>query len=177
MTAVVSALDAHSLQGIVGLRYAPQDLVQSDLPGKEMYMIETDPQYLADRYMAQWTVPDAAERRAAIELLWAEDGTHILQPPAEIREIAAELGFDHTTLEAQGHDAIELRVARSYERFVEMKGFTFRPRANAVRLHGVVKFGWETVSTATGDVVGGGLEILVLDDDGRIKADYMFPGA
>ncbi|KAK1185018.1 hypothetical protein B7755_047200 [Streptomyces sp. NBS 14/10] len=140
-------------------------------------MIEIDPQHLADRYMAQWTVPDAAGRRAAIERLWAEDGTHILQPPAEIREIAAELGFDHTTLEAQGYDAIETRVARSYERFVEKKGFTFRARADAVRLHGLVKFGWEAVSAETDDVVGGGLEILVLDHDGRIKADYMFPGA
>ncbi|GAA2326422.1 hypothetical protein OKJ48_29350 [Streptomyces kunmingensis] len=140
-------------------------------------MIEIDPQHLAHRYMAQWTVPGAAERRAAIEQLWSEDATHILQPPAEIREIAAELGFGHTTLEAQGYDAIETRVARSYERFVETGGFTFRARADAVRLHGVVKFSWETVSTETGDAVGGGLEILLLDDDGRIKADYMFPGA
>ncbi|MEU9340901.1 hypothetical protein AB0D74_06765 [Streptomyces sp. NPDC048278] len=140
-------------------------------------MIEIDAQRLADRYLAQWIVPDAAERRAAIERLWAEDATHVLRPPAEIREIAAGLGFDHTTLEAQGYDAIETRVARSYERFVEKMGFTFRSRADAVRLNGVVRFGWETVSTETGDVVGGGLEILVLDDDGRIKADYMFPGA
>lgn len=140
-------------------------------------MIEISPQDLADRYITQWTEPDAAERRAAIERLWAEDGTHILQPPVEIREIAAKLGFDHTTLEAQGYDAIEIRVARSYEQFVEKGGFTFRSRAGAVRLHGVVKFSWETVSVDTGDVAGGGLEILVLDDDGRIKADYMFPGA
>jgi len=140
-------------------------------------MIEIDPQHLADRYIAQWTVPDAAERRAAIERLWAEDGTHILQPPAEIRETAAKLGFDHTTLEARGYDAIETRVARSYEQFIEKQGFTFRPRAEAVRLHSVVKFNWETVSVETGDVVGGGLEILVLDDEGRIKTDYMFPGA
>nr|WSW66285.1 hypothetical protein OG461_08855 [Streptomyces sp. NBC_00995] len=140
-------------------------------------MIEIDPQHLADRYMTQWTLSDAAARRAAIERLWAEDGTHILHPPAEIREIAAELGFAGTTLEAQGYDAIEARVARSHERFVEKKGFTFRARTNAVRLHGVVKFGWETVSAETEDVVGGGLEFLVLDDDGRIRADYMFPGA
>ncbi|MEU9448508.1 hypothetical protein [Streptomyces sp. NPDC048277] len=140
-------------------------------------MIEIDAQCLADRYLAQWTVPDAAGRRAAIERLWAEDATHVLQPPAAIREIAAELGFDHTTLEAQGYDAIETRVTRSYERFVEKMGFTFRPRGDAVRLNGVVRFGWDTVSAGTGDVVGGGLEVLVLDDDGRIKTDYMFPGA
>ncbi|MEV0522053.1 hypothetical protein AB0I66_01405 [Streptomyces sp. NPDC050439] len=140
-------------------------------------MTEIDPQYLADRYMTQWTLSDAAERRAAIERLWAEDGTHILHPPAEIRDIAAELGFEHTTLEARGYDAIEARVARSHERFVEKKGLIFRSRPDAVRLDGVVKFRWETVSAENDDVVGGGLEVLVLDDDGRIKTDYMFPGA
>ncbi|WP_019056306.1 hypothetical protein [Streptomyces prunicolor] len=140
-------------------------------------MIEIDPQQLANRYMAQWNVPDATERRAAIERLWAEDGTHILHPPAEIRDTAAELGFDHPTLEAQGYDAIETRVARSHERFVEKQGFAFRARPGAIRLHDVVRIGWEAVSTATGDVVGGGSDLLVLDDDGRIKTDYMFPGS
>jgi hypothetical protein len=140
-------------------------------------MLDINPQDLADRYIAQWTEPDAARRRAAIEGLWAQDGRHVLQPPVEIREIAAAVGFDHSTLEAQGYDAIETRVARSYARFVEKEGFTFRSRADAVRLDGVVKFGWETVSVETGEVAGGGLEVLVLDDDGRIKTDYMFPGA
>ncbi|MGW6023435.1 hypothetical protein [Streptomyces sp. NPDC055099] len=140
-------------------------------------MTEIDPQYLADRYITQWTLSDAAERRAVIERLWAEDGTHILHPPAEIREIAAELGFDNTTLVAQGYDAIEARVARSHERFVEKQGLIFRSRNDAVRLQDVVKFRWETVSAENDDVVGGGLEVLVLDDDGRIKTDYMFPGA
>ena len=140
-------------------------------------MIEIDAQDLAARYIAQWTVPDATERRAAIERLWAEDGRHILQPPLELREIAAGIGFDHPTLEAQGYDAIEIRVARSYQRFVAKEEFTFRPRADAVRLHDVVKFGWDTVAVETGGVVGGGLEILVLDEHGRITRDYMFPGA
>ncbi|MEU6549077.1 hypothetical protein ABZ915_02155 [Streptomyces sp. NPDC046915] len=140
-------------------------------------MIDIDPQHLADRYTAQWNLTEATERRAAIERLWAQDGTHILQPPEEMRRIAAELGFDHTALEAQGYDAIETRVTRSYERFVEKEGFTFRACAGAVRLHGVVRFGWEAVSAETGEVVGGGSEILVLDETGRIKADYMFPGA
>ncbi|WP_393063137.1 hypothetical protein [Streptomyces sp. LN549] len=140
-------------------------------------MSETDPQDLANRYIAQWVVPDAAERRAAIEQLWAEDGTHFLQPPVEIREIAAGIGFDRTTLQAQGYDAFETRVARSHEKFVKEAGLTFRSRADAVRLHDLVKFSWETVSAGTGEVVGGGLEILVLDEDGRIRADYMFPGA
>jgi hypothetical protein len=32
------------------------------------------------------------------------------------------------------------------------------------------------VNAETGEVLGGGLEILVLDDAGRIRADYRFPG-
>jgi len=138
-------------------------------------MIKVEPQDLADRYVAQWTTPDAALRRAAIERLWAEDGTHMVRPPAEMREVAAGLGFEHPVFEARGHDAIEIRVARSYERFVEKAGLTFRSRTGAMRLHDVVRIHWETVSVGTGDVVGWGLEIVVLDDDGRIKADYMFP--
>ncbi|WP_326673971.1 hypothetical protein [Streptomyces sp. NBC_01257] len=140
-------------------------------------MTESDPQDLADRYIALWVVPDAGERRAAIKQLWAEGGTHFLQPPVEMRETAAGLGFDRTALTAQGVDAFETRVARSHEQFVKEAGLTFRSRGDAVRLHDIVKFSWETVSTGTGDVVGGGLEILVLDDHDRITADYMFPGA
>ncbi|WP_326655843.1 hypothetical protein [Streptomyces sp. NBC_00385] len=140
-------------------------------------MTETDPQDLANRYIALWVVPDAAGRRAAIEQLWAEDGIHFLQPPVEMREVAAGLGFDRSTLQAQGFDAFETRVARSHEQFVKEAGLNFRSGNDAMRLHDMVKFSWETVSTGTGEVVGGGLEILVLDEHGRIKADYMFPGA
>ena len=41
----------------------------------------------------------------------------------------------------------------------------------------MVEFRGEAVSTEAGDVVAGGPEILVLDDDGRITAGYLFPGA
>lgn len=140
-------------------------------------MTETDPQDLANRSIAPWVMQDAAERRAAIEQLWAEGGTYYLQPPVEVREIAAGLGFDRTTLQVQGFDAFEVRVARGHEEFVGGEGFTFRSRADAVRLYDMVKFSWEMVSTGTGEVAGGGLEILLLDEHGRIKADYMFPRA
>ncbi|MFF2043821.1 hypothetical protein ACFVVX_25710 [Kitasatospora sp. NPDC058170] len=139
--------------------------------------VETDPRDLAARYVALWTEPDQGLRRKAIEQLWAADGAHILQPPAEIREAAAGLGFENATLEARGHDALELRVARSYQEFVAGGEYTFRPAGDAVRLRDVVTFGWEMAPAAGGEAVGGGLEVLVLDGDGRIRSDYMFPGA
>jgi hypothetical protein len=45
-----------------------------------------------------------------------------------------------------------------------------------VRLREVVKFGWDTVSAKDGAVVGGGVDVLVLGDDGRVSTDYMFLG-
>lgn len=140
-------------------------------------MTDINPQDLAGRCIALWTEPDAALRRKAIQHLWAEDGAHILQPPAEIREAAAALGFDSTILEASGHGALEARVTRSYERFIAPGQYTFRPRDDAVCLRNVVKFTWETVPADGGEAVSGGLEVLVLDEDGRSRTDYMFPGA
>lgn len=78
-------------------------------------------------------------------------------------------------LEATGYDELEARVARSYEEFVAGGDYVFRPRDNAVRLKDLVKFSWEMVATANGEVVGEGLEILLVSADNRIVADYQFP--
>lgn len=140
-------------------------------------MINVDAQELALRYIAMWNEPDSELRRKAIQGLWAEGGTHILQPPQEMRQAAARLGFDEATLQTEGYDALEVRVTRAYQEFVAPGQFIFRPRDNAERLRNIVKFSWEMVPTAGGDRVGGGLEVLVLDGDGRIKSDYQFIGA
>ena len=44
---------------------------------------------LAERYVALWNEPDPDRRRRMIAELWTADGLHILQPPEEIREVAA----------------------------------------------------------------------------------------
>ncbi len=137
-------------------------------------MTRIDPGALADRYVSVWTEPDAERRRKAIEELWAEDGTQMLQPPEEIQQAAVSLGFATATLEARGHDALEIRVTRSYEEFIAPGEFTFRSRGNADHLDNVVKFRWEMVPSGGGEAVGGGLEILILDQDGRIRIDYQF---
>ena len=132
------------------------------------------PRELVRRYVAAWNEPDAGRRRRAIEVLWAEDGAHVLQPPREIGQAAAALGFPGATLQARGHDELEARVARSYEEFVAPGKFSFRARDNAGRLGDVVKFNWEMISTDDGEVAAVGLEIFLLGADGRISADYQF---
>ncbi|MDP9844446.1 hypothetical protein [Streptosporangium lutulentum] len=128
---------------------------------------------LVDRYVAVWNEPDAELRRKAVAALWTEDGVQILQPPREIREAAIALGLT-SILEARGHEALDVRVTRSYEKFVAPGEFVFRPRDNADRLADVVKFNWEMVPTGGGEPAGVGLEILVLDEGGRIRTDYQF---
>ncbi|MEV0306579.1 hypothetical protein [Nonomuraea fuscirosea] len=125
------------------------------------------------RYVAVWNEPDAGLRRKAVAELWTEDGVQLLQPPQDIREAAAALGVT-PILEARGHEALEARVTRSYEKFVAPGEFFFRPRDNADRLADIVKFTWEMVPTDGGEPVGAGLEILVLGADGRIRTDYQF---
>jgi hypothetical protein len=129
---------------------------------------------LAEKYVALWNEPDADRRRRMIAELWTEDGTHILQPPQEIRAIAAQPGIGLTAiLEARGYEEIEARVESAYEHWVGSEELSFRGRADAERLGDVVKFHWEAVAK-DGEAFAVGLNFLVLAADGRIERDYTF---
>jgi hypothetical protein len=129
---------------------------------------------LAEKYLALWNQPDAEQRRQAIAELWTEDGRHILQPPEEIRAIAARPGLGLTAiLEARGYEEIEARAASAYEHWVGSEGLSFRGRDDADRLGDVVKLHWEAVAK-DGTVFAVGLSFLVLAADGRIERDYTF---
>src|SRR5262245_35155125 len=134
----------------------------------------TNPNNHADRYVSLWNEPDRGRRAHLIAELWTEDGAQILQPPEEIREIAARPGIGMSaTLEARGHAALDARTTSAYDEWVDRQGLHFRRRDNVDRVADVVKFNWEAVS-ADGEVAGVGLTILVLAPDGRIRLDYQF---
>ncbi|OXM64940.1 MULTISPECIES: hypothetical protein [Amycolatopsis] len=126
---------------------------------------------LVERYVTLWNETDASARRKAIELLWPEDGVHLLQPPREMRDRATALGFADAVLAARGYAAIEERVRRGHEEFLAPAGVTLRARGNTDRLGDVVKFGWELVDGG-GQVRSTGLEVLTLAADGRIAVDH-----
>src|SRR5918992_5824638 len=129
---------------------------------------------LAAKYVALWNEPDAGRRRGMIAKLWAEDGRHILQPPQEIRVIAAQPGIAMTAiLQAQGYEEIEARAASAYEHWVGSEGLSFRGRDDADRLGDVVKLHWEAVGK-DGTVFAVGLSFLILAADCRIERDYTF---
>jgi hypothetical protein len=129
---------------------------------------------LAQKYLALWNEPDAGRRRRLIAELWREDARHILQPPQEIRAIAAQPGIAIAAiLEARGYQEIEARAASAYEHWVGSEGLTFRGRDDAERLADVVKFHWEAVAS-DGETFAVGLVFLVLAANGRIERDYTF---
>ena len=129
---------------------------------------------LADRYHALWNEADPERRRQMIPELYAEDGTQLLQPPEEMRAIAASAGIGMAaTLEARGHAELEARAATSYDQWVGSAGLSFKRRDDVYRLDDVVKFHWDALSP-DGEVAAVGLVFLVLGADGRIRRDYVF---
>jgi hypothetical protein len=129
---------------------------------------------LAERYVALWNESDSDRRRLMIAALWTEDGSHILQPPQEIREIAERAGIGMTaTLEARGYAEIEARATSAYDEWVASQGLSFRPGDDAERLGDVVKFHWEAIA-GDGAVFAAGLNFLIVSPDGRIMRDYTF---
>ena len=88
---------------------------------------------LAETYLALWNEPDADRRRRMIAELWTEDGRHILQPPQEIRAIAAQPGIAMTAiLEARGYEEIEARAASVVRALGRLRGAQL-PRARRRR--------------------------------------------
>lgn len=137
-------------------------------------MADIDPKTLTDRYVAVWNEPDAGLRAATVRELWRADGTHTVRAPEELRAAAEAVGFVVAGLEASGYEALEFRVGRAYAEFVAPGAYRFRSRGDAGVLRDIVKFTWEMVSSEDGTVAAVGLDVLVLDEEGRIAHDYQF---
>ena len=134
----------------------------------------TDITDLIKQFVAMWNEPDTEVRRRRVHELWAATGRQVIKPPQQILDIARPLGFPSPTLDVAGHDDLEFRVTRAYEEFVAPGDYVFRARPNRRRLENVVLISWEMVTTATGEAVGGGTDVLLLDDDERILGDFQF---
>ncbi|MFI9414037.1 hypothetical protein [Nocardia gamkensis] len=132
----------------------------------------------AERYIALWNEPDAEARRERIRQLWSEDGAQVLvDPPQGMREALAALSFPIPTVEIRGYEALDRRVDRAYDEFVAPGEHVFVAEGQAVRLSvNLIGLTWHMVTKADGAVVGGGYDVIALDDDGRIRWDHQYIG-
>ncbi|MEU8118833.1 hypothetical protein AB0C21_08990 [Spirillospora sp. NPDC049024] len=133
---------------------------------------------VADRYLSLWNEPDPAARSALIREAWAPDAVHVLvNPPEEARNAAAALAVPPAPLEVHGHSALDARVARAYEMFVAPGEHVFEIAEEPfVLMPHVVGIRWAMVPVGGGEAAGGGVDVLYLDDDGRIRTDHQFVG-
>ena len=115
------------------------------------------PTQLIDRYVALWMEPDTDKRRTEIVALWSPDGIHYSP--------------SHT---CHGYQALEQRVTGSYQRSIAPGVNYFRSAGNVQTHHNVVRFNWHMARKTDDHIVAVGSELFVLDDEGRIAADYQF---
>jgi hypothetical protein len=136
----------------------------------------TDLTDFAEVYIAVWNEPNPDRRRRRIAELWAPGGGQVLvDPPQEVRAAADYHQFLVPPLEVHGYEALDARVSRAYDNFVAAGEYRFAAGAAPARLlpH-VVSIPWAMVSVAGGEHAGGGVNVLELDGDGRIRLDYQF---
>ena len=117
-----------------------------------------DPSEVAARYTAIWNEPDAARRRRLLLRCLLLRLLRLTPGPRPRQRRHAEL---------------EGRVTSAYEQFVATGQMSFRARDDAARIGDAVKWRWEGVSP-DGEIVGVGLELVLLAPDGRIQTDYQF---
>ncbi|KAA5829145.1 nuclear transport factor 2 family protein [Saccharopolyspora hirsuta] len=108
---------------------------------------------LLDRYIAAWNERDADKRRAAVDALWAPEGTYT-DPLADVR----------------GREAIDATIAAVQDQFPD---FAFRPGELFDAHHDIARFTWE-LGPVDGEAVVVGFDVVVLDAEGRIKHVHGF---
>jgi len=111
---------------------------------------------IVDRYVAVWNENDPDERRRRIHAAWAVDGTTC-----------------YRLMDARGYEAIETRVAGSWDKWLREGKYVFRPKSVESH-HDVVKVEFVMVTVPGSAVEANGLSFLLLDREGRIRHDYQF---
>ena len=114
-------------------------------------------QEIVERYVAVWNETDGTARRRMIEQLWVEGGRHFVG-----------------NREAIGYDALEVRVTGSHDKNVRDNGNRFRARPDARQVRDAITFHWEMLRGTSDEVAAVGLEVLLVDAQGRIVTDYQF---
>jgi len=114
---------------------------------------------LADAYFELWGTTDDAHRHDLAGKVFAESAVQYVSP---------------ANVSLTGVDAIEANIARVNKENIQQAGMTFT-EGEVTPNHNALQVRWSVVNPA-GATVGTGRDFLVLDDEGRVTALYMFMG-
>jgi hypothetical protein len=115
-----------------------------------------DASELVQSYVALQNASSADVRRSRTTELWSPDGEYVSE-----------------TSTSHGHRAIEAETARTHDAYAS-KGLVFSAANRSHHHHNLVTFKWHLRAKETGEVVTGGSDLLVLDEEGRIRRDYQY---
>lgn len=101
-----------------------------------------------DAHLAAYGEADADRRARMVQRLWAVDG-RLVDPP----------------IDGRGHDGIGAVFGAVQSRY---PGHTFRRSTGVDAHHGIARYGWEMIG-ADGAVALAGMDVAVLDEDGRLS--------
>ncbi|MDP9846686.1 nuclear transport factor 2 family protein [Streptosporangium lutulentum] len=108
---------------------------------------------LVERYLATWNITDAAERRAEIEAVWAEDARYV-DPLADVA----------------GRDMIDATIGAVQQQF---PGLVFTLGGDVDAHHNLARFTWN-LGPEGGEAIVVGFDVAVLTEDGRIQTVHGF---
>lgn len=118
----------------------------------------TDPDLIADRYLAVWSEPDPELRRRAIAGLWAPDGAEFVEG-----------------VQFRGHDGLEARIADAHGAFVASGKYSVASAGDVAVHHDIVTFAIQLIAAGgdrAGQVAWAARVFVVVGGDGLIRADY-----
>ena len=118
----------------------------------------TEPNAVADRYLAVWSKVDPEARRRAIEALWAPDGVELIEG-----------------VQFRGHDELDARIAEACKAFVESGKYAVTCAGDTTRHGDIVTFTIQLIPTGadgTGEPAWAARVFLLLGSDGLIREDY-----
>jgi hypothetical protein len=110
---------------------------------------------IADRYLAVWSEPDPAARRAAVAALWAPDGVEFVDGGVQHRE----------------HAGLDARVREAYEAFIATGEYALTSPGDVTRHDDIVTFTAQ-LTTPGGEVAWAARVFLLIRPDGLIAEDY-----
>jgi SnoaL-like domain len=108
----------------------------------------TNPNGLAERYLAMWNATDPTERRGLINDLCAP-GVRYIDPLADV----------------MGRDQLDALIAAVQQQF---PGFTFTLNGNVDAHHAQARFGWDLGPTS-GPAPVAGFDVITVDEAGQLR--------
>ena len=106
------------------------------------------------RYLAVWSEPDPAARRAAVASLWAPDGAEFIDGK-----------------QFRGLDELSVRVTGAYETFIGNEKYTLTGGQD-VSVHGDMAAFTVHLTEPSGEPAWTARIFLLIGSDGRVQEDY-----